>query len=67
MDSHNFMKCVVFVLVRTASTRLPEKALLTINKTPLIKILIDKMMLKILNYDGHVLNYSKKNYPREKW
>lgn len=35
--------CVVFVTVRTDSTRLPRKALLKINNSPLIKILIDRI------------------------
>jgi len=37
------VKCVVFVTVRTASSRLPKKALLRINNKPLIKILIDRI------------------------
>ncbi len=35
------MKCIIFLTVRTASTRLPNKALLEIDHIPLIKILID--------------------------
>jgi spore coat polysaccharide biosynthesis protein SpsF (cytidylyltransferase family) len=35
------MDCIIFVTVRTASTRLPKKALLKIRNKPLIKILID--------------------------
>jgi spore coat polysaccharide biosynthesis protein SpsF len=37
------MNCSILVLVRTASTRLPNKALLTINKTPLILKLIRRI------------------------
>jgi spore coat polysaccharide biosynthesis protein SpsF len=37
------MRCIVFLTVRTASTRLPKKALLEINHRPLIKILIDRI------------------------
>ena len=37
------MGCSVFLTVRTASTRLPKKALLKIEEKPLIKILIDHL------------------------
>ncbi len=37
------MNCVIFLTVRTASSRLPKKALLEINHKPLIKILIDRI------------------------
>lgn len=37
------MRCIVFLTVRTASTRLPKKALLEINHKPLIKILVDRI------------------------
>lgn len=37
------MNCTVFVTVRTASSRLPKKALLKINEKPLIKLLIDRI------------------------
>lgn len=37
------MKCVVFLTVRTASTRLPKKALLEIKNKPLIQIIIDRI------------------------
>lgn len=37
------MNCTVLVTVRTASTRLPKKALRKISKKPLIKILIDRI------------------------
>lgn len=37
------MSCVIFVTVRTASTRLPKKALLKVRNKPLIKILIDRI------------------------
>ena len=37
------MNCTVFVTVRTASSRLPKKALLKINKKPLIKLLVDRI------------------------
>lgn len=37
------MNCIVFLTVRTSSTRLPKKALLEINHQPLIKILIDRI------------------------
>lgn len=37
------MRCIVFLTVRTDSTRLPKKALLEINHKPLIKILIDRI------------------------
>jgi len=37
------MNCIIFVTVRTASTRLPQKALLKIKNKPLIKILIDRI------------------------
>lgn len=39
------MKCVVFVIVRTDSTRLPRKALLKIGKEYLIKILIERIRI----------------------
>lgn len=35
------MKCTILLTVRTASTRLPNKALLEIDHKPLVKILID--------------------------
>ncbi|HXT85315.1 MAG TPA: NTP transferase domain-containing protein [Verrucomicrobiae bacterium] len=37
------MACSILVTVRTASTRLPRKALLKINGTPFIKILIEQI------------------------
>ena len=37
------MACSILVTVRTASTRLPKKALLKINGTPFIKILVDQI------------------------
>ena len=37
------MNCTIFVTVRTASTRLPRKALLRIKNKPLIKLLIDRI------------------------
>ena len=37
------MNCSILLLVRTASTRLPDKALLAINKTPLILKLIKRI------------------------
>lgn len=37
------MNCPIFLIVRTASTRLPEKALTEIEGNPLIKILIDRI------------------------
>jgi spore coat polysaccharide biosynthesis protein SpsF len=39
------MNCTVFVTARTASTRLPKKALLEINHKPLIKILLDRIQI----------------------
>lgn len=37
------MNCIIFVTVRTASTRLSRKALLRIKNKPLIKLLIDRI------------------------
>ncbi|OLD33002.1 MAG: hypothetical protein AUI61_01750 [Thaumarchaeota archaeon 13_1_40CM_2_39_13_2] len=37
------MNCIIFLTVRTASSRLPKKALLEIDHKPLIKILIDRI------------------------
>ena len=37
------VNCTVFVTVRTASSRLPKKALMKIDQKPLIKILLDRI------------------------
>lgn len=37
------MNCFIFVTVRTASTRLPKKALLDIDDKPLIRIIVERM------------------------
>jgi len=65
------MKCIILILVRTASTRLHKKALLKIDNTPMIfklverlntvknsKIIICTTKLKTDNYLAHIL----KNY-----
>ncbi|MEX2060288.1 MAG: acylneuraminate cytidylyltransferase, partial [Nitrosopumilaceae archaeon] len=40
------MCCNIFLVVRTASSRLPRKALLRIKNKPLIKILLGRIRIK---------------------
>ena len=42
-DGVNLMKCDIVIIVRTASTRLPKKALLKIDHTPMILKLINRL------------------------
>lgn len=53
------MKCVIFLTVRTASRRLPKKALLEIDHKPLIKILIDR--IKTCKYAKNIIACTTKD------
>jgi spore coat polysaccharide biosynthesis protein SpsF len=53
------MNCVIFLTVRTSSSRLPKKALLEIDHTPLIKILIDR--IKTCKYAKNIIACTTKD------